>query len=388
MKINVLAQRLPEATAALDKLIKRANKCGAEISYTVGEEFKGTVSFRVAELGRSITRPAMRVPIEVTGAAPKINGWTFVAKIDMTFGDTNLITAATDTALTFHEYHTGKHTCQHCNKNRKRNDVFVCVNEQGERMTVGRACLRDFLGIDSPEKVFSKFTALRLIEGFAADEQGLPAFKTLSPVLETVLVTLVSIRLHGYRKTHDEYSTKRIVNAFIFGNRSDDIRSYMHEISQATTPQDEQNAVEILEKMRLTNIDSDYWRNVNLLCGQTFIEPKYSGILISAVYLATQPKETPAPVSLAPRSQFLFSVGERIREINVVFCDSIYLFSNEFGSVYLHIFEDTNKNKIVWRTNKGVKPCKGEACKITATVKEHKEYKNEKQTEITRAKIL
>ena len=51
-------------------------------------------------------------------------------------------------------------TCDHCNHKRVRKVHYVVGNEEGERMTVGSTCLKDFLGI-SPTKALNVFSAIR-----------------------------------------------------------------------------------------------------------------------------------------------------------------------------------------------------------------------------------
>lgn len=54
---------------------------------------------------------------------------------------------------------------------------------------------------------------------------------------------------------------------------------------------------------------------------------------------------------------------------------------------YVHNFRDEAGNKLIWKTGCGVGLDTGTAVKVTGTVKEHKEYRDEKQTILTRCKI-
>ena len=56
-------------------------------------------------------------------------------------------------------------------------------------------------------------------------------------------------------------------------------------------------------------------------------------------------------------------------------------------TVYIHMFRDRSGNKIIWRTSCGVPADEGQAVRISAAVKEHSEYKDEKQTVVIRCKI-
>ena len=58
--------------------------------------------------------------------------------------------------------------------------------------------------------------------------------------------------------------------------------------------------------------------------------------------------------------------------------------------VYIHRFRDADGNLLIWRSACGfpILGCnEGETFVVTGTVKEHSEYKDEKQTFILRAKV-
>ena len=62
-------------------------------------------------------------------------------------------------------------------------------------------------------------------------------------------------------------------------------------------------------------------------------------------------------------------------------------FAGREAYVAVYTFEDENHNKLVWKTQKGID---GDVCdffKVKGTVKDHSEYRGEKQTVLTRCKI-
>ncbi len=60
-----------------------------------------------------------------------------------------------------------------------------------------------------------------------------------------------------------------------------------------------------------------------------------------------------------------------------------------YGTVtmFVHTFKDADGNVFIWKTQKGIAFEYGENVNIKGTVKAHSEYKDEKQTELTRCKI-
>ncbi len=57
-------------------------------------------------------------------------------------------------------------------------------------------------------------------------------------------------------------------------------------------------------------------------------------------------------------------------------------------TMYVHTFKDSDGNVFTWKTRNGVGLNYGEPVIVRGTVKNHSEYKDEKQTELTRCKII
>lgn len=56
--------------------------------------------------------------------------------------------------------------------------------------------------------------------------------------------------------------------------------------------------------------------------------------------------------------------------------------------MYVHTFKDADGNVFTWKTQKGISFEYGEMVIFKGTVKKHSEYKDEKQTELTRCKVV
>lgn len=100
-------------------------------------------------------------------------------------------------------------------------------------------------------------------------------------------------------------------------------------------------------------------------------------------------------------SKFVGNVGDKI-EMTMKLNYSASFEVPSYGGygmdlMYIHSFSDNDGNTFVWKTNKGIyKNVNDEfihaenGCNVTikGTIKEHNEYKDEKQTVLTRCKIL
>ena len=101
-------------------------------------------------------------------------------------------------------------------------------------------------------------------------------------------------------------------------------------------------------------------------------------------------------------SQYVGQIGERL-EMTLTLKFSAHFEVPSFAgfgtdTMYVHNLVDDNGNVFVWKTSKGIYTAngdytynvaeKGDKVRIKGTVKNHSEYKDEKQTELTRCKTL
>lgn len=90
-------------------------------------------------------------------------------------------------------------------------------------------------------------------------------------------------------------------------------------------------------------------------------------------------------------SQHVGEVGERLTiKASYIRTSSfeVKTFSG-FGTetMHIHLFKDAEGNVLIWKTTKPLGLEYGEPVEIRGTVKEHKVYKDEKQTVLTRCKV-
>lgn len=135
-------------------LVRRAVKLGCQVpSYTIGEVV--TEERRVQDLdGESFVEYVEYVPVSVSGASVSFGGWTFLAVVDYetdvpTFRKTP---AAGETDLPLRFRSLGP-VCEHCKALRQRRETFIVAHEDGRVLQVGRQCIKDFLGGNTPDNV-------------------------------------------------------------------------------------------------------------------------------------------------------------------------------------------------------------------------------------------
>lgn len=86
-------------------------------------------------------------------------------------------------------------------------------------------------------------------------------------------------------------------------------------------------------------------------------------------------------------SNFVGKVGDKLN-LDLTLKKS-FNFESTFGTQYIHKFVDTDGNIFVWKTSNSLYEIKElDTCSMLGTVKEHSEYNGEKQTVMTRCKVL
>lgn len=92
-------------------------------------------------------------------------------------------------------------------------------------------------------------------------------------------------------------------------------------------------------------------------------------------------------------SQYIGSEGDKIA-ILAEYTGSAHYEAQRYGgfgteTMFIHMFKDADGNKLVWKTSTfNFEAEAGELVKLTGTIKEHSEYKDEKQNRLIRCKVI
>ena len=91
------------------------------------------------------------------------------------------------------------------------------------------------------------------------------------------------------------------------------------------------------------------------------------------------------------KSQYVGQIGDKIEITAKIEKSAWFEYKNPFGygmnTMYVYTFRDADGNAIVWKTSKGTTFPEDTELVIKGTVKDHSEYRDEKQTVLTRCKI-
>lgn len=338
------------------------------------------------------------IQVQVRGTAPSLSGWSFVATLspiqqeDGTW--VNLIYQVPSNKLDLDQFHQPEHVgvCAHCGKQRRRSKTYLVANENGEILSVGATCVKDFLGYNSdPSAIVSRLSFLNDLGTFF---HSLREFNPMEGKdnwsLEHFLAqTVKQIALDGSwtsktaAQEHGRSST--VSNLF---SRFYDERKYP-ETRKPVTEEELAEARAIVGWFKTVTPDSDYMRNLAAIVGAGLVGPKTAGLAASLVQTyrrETQKTQERKSESTKP-SEWVGVEGERT--IFKVKVDAVRSYAGSYGETGIHRMQDTDGNLLVWFASSSAEWLDvGAEVQIKATVKKHDEYKGTKQTILSRVTKL
>jgi len=398
-KINVLHMDLLAEQIA--KLNKKALKLKvAQAILTVhGEETK---TFKNELTGFEFTKTFKLVSVE--GRTPMLDGWKLVGVIEPQASGENLISCVPGETVPV-EYRTAGTHCDHCSSQRRRNEVFVLRHEDGHHKQVGRNCLSDFLGGQSPEGVLSYaswgFEVTSLLssaesefEGFGGSGGGETGFN----LDEFLKMTSAVIRKCGWvsrTAAGDQGGATVTTVTWLLGrsfNDQDklDKQHFIEQHKLVLEPRDEKLATDALAwGVALPTDDGDYLYNLGVACRLGFVRFKTAGLVASLISAYQRHMEREEELNMK-RAQaaakvrvHLGVVGERMGFAQLTI-KGVKSFDSEFGVRTMIRFEDAGGSVLVWWKSGDTEWEKDQVIDITGTVKKHDDYQGVPQTLLQR----
>lgn len=365
--------------ARIAELAKRAAKIAARgklsdytpITLTVGE--RGT---RKTERGGS--EAIFRCTL--TGSAPKLAGWSFAAALQHEEAGTIVRSIpGAETDLT--AYRNASPACEHCNTTRRRADTYVVVHPEFGTRQVGSSCLADFTGHDSPEAALAVAEIL-----CAADDElegGGSSGHPVGDALEFLAFAAAQIRVNGWTSRTVSRETGRPATAdlammSLFPTPTQTSR-LMPEAA------DTELATAALEWSKSSlGSTSDYEHNLTVALAGGIVTHRLAGIIASLIPAYQRAVGAELERKHARAAGHVGTPGKREKfELELV---RVFSFDGAYGTTHTHKFRHESGAVVVWKT--GTTMLSPGKYAVTATVKEHGDYRGEPQTVLTRAKCV
>ena len=386
------------------KLIRIGNKCrkyGNEFSYDrVGEHFE-TLREKT-ESGVVVEHVVKFIDIEVEGKAI-VNGWRFVASLEYT-DKGNIVNGVGDVEVP-DRYYTCQPWCEHCKTRRDRKSSYIVYNEEsGEFKQVGKSCLKDFTGGLSAENVALFESYFKEIEE-ASESRPWGHFPVFYDVKEFMVCVAESIRLYGYVKrdgtgistvsrADDVYSVEN--NLPLGSARKEILEQYDEMVARGLDTKREDSrelAGKVVDWIVNNGREDNYFHNLKVACSLEYCEGHVLGLLTSAFPAYDRELEWEAErrereikeAEARAKSSWMGNVGDKV-SFEIADFRVISSWSTQWGYTFVYKFVDSEGHEATWKTGADLdSDCIGK--KITGKVKELKEFRGIKQTELTRCKV-
>lgn len=411
MLYSIPTEKLNEVTEKLEKIGKKCEKYGCDFRFNIlsesvkfecwwqdlsGNWDKDILDDEPAHGKYDIVEPVPYTEIDLEGIAI-LNGWKVVASLERTQTG-NIIRAICGEEIPV-LYRTREAICDHCQTSRNRKETFIVKNlETGEFRQVGKSCLKDYTGIDA-EGVIAALNAVKYVKEFNPDDEfvRIPTGRWVNPKT-FVAFAIECVRCFGFvKKTPGEWENSTAGRAHNLYKAScgisvpSDVEKLYKSLRERGFNPDSKSVKEQAEKAIAwareidSNTCNEYLHNLKAVCGKSVVTYSDFGLLASlpsAYDRATARNAEQA--KQAESSSWIGQVGDKVT-LRIASAKCVTSYETMYGTTFIFQFVDNGGNTVIWKTSKEINT--DQVKELRGTVKAHTEYKDIKQTELTRCKV-
>lgn len=379
----------------LNRVAKKCVKYGNAFTFEVkGEEVRENYN---KELDR--TEYHKFILVEVSGTA-KIDNWECIAVLEI--HEVGNIIRRINTEIDIPErFKYTDNICEHCNSKRQRNNLYVIHNtETDEWKQVGGNCLKLYTGGLSLEYVAAYMDGITELEEFDGIVGHGKAYYHVDEIISYAAEMIAKI---GYFNAQSAIPTKYLVSYLMCNRLSKAVELINEEFSGAklgirVSEHDfhKDSTKDIVEQVinyyKSLEDDSEFIHNIKVMLAEEYVLAKNFGFLcyLPEGYTKHIKKEAEEEAEKAKKaeSKYFGEVGKRYKDKVINDVTLITTWETQWGVTYIYKITLEDGSILTWKTSNGLYLDKNEKFdKISFTIKEHKEYKGEKQTEVTRCKV-
>lgn len=381
----------PDVEKKLKRVAKKCMKHGNDFTFEVkGEEVR-------EEYNKELERKEYHkfILVEVEGTA-KIDNWECVAVLENHNAGNIIRRINTEIDIPERFKHTDN-VCEHCNTKRQRNNLYVIHNVETDKWKqVGGSCLKLYTGGLNMEYIaayMDGITELEEMDGIVG--KG----KAYYHVEEVLSYAVELINKTGYFNAQSVLPTKYLVSILMHNYFDIAVRTINKEFEDARidvrisySDFNKNNTSEAVEKIinYYKNLDdnSEFVHNVKVMLNEGYVLPKNFGFLcyLPEGYARYMKKEIEKAKKV--ETKYFGEVGKRYKDKVISDVTLITSWETQWGYTGIYKITLEDGSVLTWKTNNSLYLDRNEEYdKISFTVKEHKEYKGEKQTEVTRCKV-
>jgi len=387
---EIPSANLPAFEVRFKKLSIAAKRCGVAIAYAVERTFLRSVVLTGNDGVRHHEKRLYHA-VRVSGPAPCFDGWRLLGRLDYKTAAPATLRMMVPGAVCPPDFYTvDRGRCDHCKLDRRRNDAFLVQHDNGRTIVVGRTCLRDFLGHESPADIAAQATVLARLGGLGFDAQvegfgpGGPA--AWDPVLVLTLASY-AVRTWGWSGSKEEGSTRDAVAGLLLPACDSGIEASRQAMLCDAIESDRERGESAVEWVLGNTETSDYMHNLRSVCAIA-VTRRALGVAVSGIVAYNRALERKAAAEAPLVAEgFAGKVGDRITtEADVVLVR--FTDGGAWGTTTIIKLRDAAGRILTWFASgsKNVRP--GERYAVKGTVKKLDEYRGEKSTVLTRCKLV
>lgn len=382
----------PDVEKKLNRIAKKCKKHGNEFTF----EVKGTEIREEYDEQLDWKKFYKFILVEVEGTA-KIDNWECVAVLE-NHNAGNIIRRINTEIEIPERFKTTPNICEHCNTKRQRNNLYIIHNTEAEEWKqVGGSCLKLYTGGLSMEYVTAYMDGITELEEF---EGVVGHGKAYYDVREVLSYAAEVINKTGYFNAQSVLPTKYIVSILMRNNLGNAIKEINKEFDGAKldvrfseidfNKNGTENTIDaIIDYYKNLEDNSEFVHNVKVMLEEGFVLPKNFGFLcyLPEGYAKHIQKEVERAKKV--ETKYFGEVGKRYKDKVITDVTLVTTWETQWGVTYIYKITLEDGSILTWKTSNGLYLDRNEEYdKISFTVKEHKEYKGEKQTEVTRCKVI
>lgn len=379
---TILAYMRDDVCKKINHIVKKCRKNNVPCEFKVSDVYEKYVENKNSKKTYSVSV----CDIEVD-AVLKYNGWHALGVVQRKDG---IIQCYFEDESLINQYKNTDYHCDHCGKRVHRNSVVILENEQGERKVVGTSCVKEFTcGLDgalvASFNEYMRFLVSKdyelscLLQGESLDDvyYDYPSIRRSYSVANVLSIASIIIDKYGWEPASSMNATWK--------------RVYEYADDNVEIEDEAIKAIEWIKSLKDGEFGGSYLFNIRQIVDAEYCSANFFSLLVSLIptfrkheynRLLNEQREANKTVS-----NFVANIGDKITE-TLTYITS-YSYQSMYGSGFFHIFADDNGNIFKWSTGTGISHIvpKGQKVIVTGKVKNHEEYRGERQTVLTRCKL-
>lgn len=374
----------------IKRIVKKCEKNHIDYTFNVSEPYTKLVKVN----DKSFEVCFVDLNLDVTF---KFNGWCSLGMVQRKDG---IVQCYFNNASLIKQYKDTDFHCDHCHKNVHRNSVVILEHDNGERKIVGTSCVKEFTsGLDGNliAEVNDYMSILKMRDSelrcLMQGEDNADAFFESHGVKTYDVVDIVS-------------AAKRLIDKYGFepsGSMNATWKFIINEYDRTKIENEATDAIEWIKSLFEDEVTkSSYLFNLKQIIDAGYCTARHFGFLASLIpsYRKSEYKRLlDLKKNNGKVSEYVGNVGDKI-SVKVKYVNT-YSYDTNFGAANIHLFIDDNGNIFKWSTGSRLEYTvkdnhsnysqwyyldKGATIQLTGKIKDHGEYRNQKQTVLTRCK--